>query len=223
MTDRQDASLIRAALAGDQRSLESLIRKYQNAVFAVAVTRTGDPAAAEEITADALVQAWQKMGQVRAPGRFAGWLRSMTLRLCAMWLRTKHRKSLRSVPLEEGQVSLVQATRAHDEPREGFFHIGALINALPPALKAAAVLCLQEEKTPADAAAILGIKPGTLRKRLHEARARLQCQIIHKAKAELRTELLPRDFAQRCVCRCLEAGRCNARKRQCQKSRKGGD
>lgn len=58
---------------------------------------------------------------------------------------------------------------------------------------------------------MLGLKAGTLRKRLHDARARLQRQITEKAERELLLHLLPKDFAERCVCRCREAdqlGKC---------------
>jgi RNA polymerase sigma-70 factor (ECF subfamily) len=207
-----DASLIRKALAGDRESLGMLVRKYQNATFAMALARVGDAVAAEEIVQDALIRACQMLGQLKKPDRFPAWLRSITRRQCAMWLRSRHRESARQVPLEEELSNHLSVIPHPDERSENTFDIATLISNLPPGLKAAAVLCLEEELAPAAAAALLGLKPGTLRKRLHHARARLQRQIVERAEAGLRLQLLPKDFAQRCACRCTRAQEARARK-----------
>jgi hypothetical protein len=80
-----------------------------------------------------------------------------------------------------------------------------MIQELPEGLRAAAVLCFEDELSPSTASAVLGLKPGTLRKRLHDARAKLQHQIVEKAEKEFRIHLLPKDFAKRYVCRCKKA------------------
>jgi DNA-directed RNA polymerase specialized sigma24 family protein len=87
------------------------------------------------------------------------------------------------------------------------FGIETLINELPDGLRAAAVLCFVEDVSPGAAASVLGLKPNTLRKRLFDARVRLQRQIVKKAEKELELHLLPNDFADRCVCRCQIAVR----------------
>ncbi|NIA06506.1 MAG: sigma-70 family RNA polymerase sigma factor [Actinobacteria bacterium] len=207
-----DTRRIKACLTNDRRAFEGLVRKYQSATYALAIARVRDATAAEEITQDVFVRAYQKLGQLRDSSRFGAWLRSITLRQCGMWLRSNKRQvRTRSLPEEEMGTALSSVKDA-DQGGEGLFDIAALIEQLPEGLRAAAVLCLEEELSPSAAAAVLGIKPGTLRKRLHDARTKLQFQIVKKAEIQLRLHLLPKDFAQRCVCRCGKAQEAKTRK-----------
>lgn len=207
-----DRERIRAAVAGDQESFACLVRKYQTAVYAAAMQRVGSALAAEEIAQDVFLTAYRKLGQLRDPDRFAGWLGSITVQRCRMWLRTerqRRRTALSARPITgDDAVAGDRTSRSVD----GLFRIDELIAALPQRLRASAVLCLVNELSPLDASALLGLKPGTLRKRLHDARARLQRQIVQKAEKELLIHFLPRDFAEKCVCRCARAQEKRTRK-----------
>ena len=200
-----DTRCVEAALSGDHSAFETLVRKYQSATYALALARVSEASAAEEIAQNVFIRAYQKLGQLRDISRFGAWLRSITLRQCGMWVRAKGRK-LRTRPLvqEEMNADLPSVEHAGDRG-EPLFDIAAMIGELPEGLRAAAVLCLEEELSPSAAAAVLGITPGALRKRLHDARAKLQFRIVEKAGRQLRLHLLPKDFAERCVCRCETA------------------
>lgn len=207
-----DATLIEAAKTGHLESLESLVRKHQGAVFALALSRVGDAAAAEEIAQESLIRACQKLHQLKSPERFPQWLHAITRRQIAMWARSKGRESVAFAHFGEEMQRQMPAERPADGGADRIFDISALIGALPAKLRAAAALCLEDELPPKTAAAVLGLKPATLRKRLHDARARLQRQIVAKAEAELRLQLLPRDFAHKCVCGCARAREASTRK-----------
>ncbi len=101
-----DTRLIEAALNGDPKAFEGLVRKYQSVTYALAVARLQDAAAAEEIAQDVFVCAYQKLGQLRDTSCFGAWLRSITLRQCGMWLRSKKQK-VRTAPLPELEIGAV--------------------------------------------------------------------------------------------------------------------
>ncbi len=195
-----DAQLIEGTLNGDHDAFGLLVGKYQAPTYALAFQHVGSSAVAEEITQDVFVTAYRKLDQLKDSSRFGAWLRSITLRQCAMWHRSEKRKP--KTDRLPADLSALEPATARGEESLG---IDGLIQELPEGLRAAAVLCFEEELSPSAAAAVLGVKPGTLRKRLHDARARLQRQIVEWADKELRTHLLPRDFAERCVCRCEQA------------------
>jgi RNA polymerase sigma-70 factor (ECF subfamily) len=200
-----DAALVAAAKSGDVDSLELLVRKHQSPVFALALSRVGTAAAAEEIAQESLIRACQRLDQLKEPERFPLWLRAITKRQIAMWVRSKRRESVAFARFGEEMERHTPPERPADGGADRIFDISALIAALPAKLRAAAALCLEDELPPKTAAAILGLKPATLRKRLHDVRARLQRQIVAKAEAELRLQLLPKDFAHKCVCGCARA------------------
>ena len=207
-----DRKLIREVIAGNEESLGSLVRKYQAAVFAIALRRVGNSTVAEEIAQDTFITAYRKLDQLKDIDKFGSWLRTIVIRLCGKWLRTEGRKIRMHSLLDEKDPGNVPVMQQFYQDREGTFGIGALIKELPEGLREAAVLCLEEEVSPSAAAEVLGLKPGTLRKRLHDARARLQGRIVEKAERELRLHLLPKDFAERCVCRCGKAQEVKKRK-----------
>ena len=77
----QVTQLVRAAQEGDRAAFGELFQRYERHVFAVAMRRMGDYNEAQELCQDVFVQAMQKVGQLRQPECFGGWLRAITHRM----------------------------------------------------------------------------------------------------------------------------------------------
>lgn len=73
--------LVLAAQAGDRKAFGQLFERYERHVFAVALRRLGDYNEAQELVQDVFIQAMLKVGQLRTPEAFGGWLRSITNRM----------------------------------------------------------------------------------------------------------------------------------------------
>ena len=73
--------LVLAAQHGDRAAFGELFERFERHVFAVALRRLGDYAEAQELCQDVFMQAMQKIGQLRQPEAFGGWLRSITHRM----------------------------------------------------------------------------------------------------------------------------------------------
>ena len=78
------AAQVRAAQRGDQQAFGQLVERFQRAVYGVALRRLRNHAEAQELVQEVFVQAMRKIGQLREPECFGGWLRSIT----AGWLST---------------------------------------------------------------------------------------------------------------------------------------
>ncbi|MGY8771492.1 MAG: RNA polymerase sigma factor [Pirellulales bacterium] len=74
-------ALVIAAQAGDRDAFGQIVEKFQNVVFAVALKRLRNYAEAQELSQDVFIQAMQKISQLREPAAFAGWIRSITVRM----------------------------------------------------------------------------------------------------------------------------------------------
>ena len=59
---QKDAELIQQILDGDQDAFTPLVNKYQKGVHALAWRKVGDFHIAQEITQDAFLKAYQKLG-----------------------------------------------------------------------------------------------------------------------------------------------------------------
>ena len=201
-----DATLIARTLGGEADAYGELVRKHQPAITAIALQRLRSAVEAEEVAQVVFVTAYRKLGQLRDPDKFEGWLRSIAVRQCSLHRRSEARRREKTTPFPGGVEAVAAKVPAPGQGGGGLgLDIKPLVGRLPTGLKAAAELCLVDGWSPAAAAAALGLNPGTLRKRLFDARARLQRWIVARAETDAEIHLLPRDFAECCVCRCERA------------------
>jgi len=81
-TDKTELiSLVRAAQAGDRAAFGRLFERFERHVMAIALRRLNDFGEAQELCQDVFIQAMKKVGQLREPEAFAGWLRAITNRM----------------------------------------------------------------------------------------------------------------------------------------------
>ena len=73
--------LVERAQAGDRAAYGELVRRFQGAVYAMALTRVHDPLEAQELAQEVFVHGMRKLPQLRDPRCFAGWLRRIVARM----------------------------------------------------------------------------------------------------------------------------------------------
>lgn len=71
---QSDTELVEAVLGGDRASFAILVQRYERAVLGVALGILRDHHAAQDVAQDALATAFQRLGTLRRPGRFAPWI-----------------------------------------------------------------------------------------------------------------------------------------------------
>ena len=81
MNEIELIELVRRAQSGDRDAFDALIRETESMVFAVVLRRLRNRSEALEVTQDVFIQMIRKIGQLREPERFAGWLRRVAVRL----------------------------------------------------------------------------------------------------------------------------------------------
>ncbi len=75
------AELVIAAQDGDRSAFGELFTRCERAVYNKALCRLGDHGEAQELCQEVFVQVLQKIGQLRVPQAFAGWLMQITHRM----------------------------------------------------------------------------------------------------------------------------------------------
>lgn len=78
---RQLVGLVQAAQQGDRHAFEALFERYQRAVYVTVLRRLGNEAEAQELCQEVFIQAMRKIGQLRDPLCFGGWLRAIANRM----------------------------------------------------------------------------------------------------------------------------------------------
>jgi RNA polymerase sigma-70 factor, ECF subfamily len=74
-------ALVRAAQDGNREAFGQLFQRYRGVILAQAMKRVKNADEAEELVQDVFVQAMQKLGQLRVPEAFGGWLRRIVHRM----------------------------------------------------------------------------------------------------------------------------------------------
>src|ERR1051325_7228450 len=69
-----DVALVNAAREGDFVAFETLVKKHQAKVYALALGMTKNPAEAEEVVQDTFLSAFQHLDTFRGDSKFSTWI-----------------------------------------------------------------------------------------------------------------------------------------------------
>ena len=111
MSDQQDnssdADLVRLAQKGDMAAFEELVARHRDKVYARAYSMMRNEDEALDLSQDAWVKGWQRLGQFQGDSSFATWMTRIVINLCLDQLRKLKRKraeSLEAMEEESGGI-----------------------------------------------------------------------------------------------------------------------
>jgi len=173
-----DEILVAACAMGDPTSLSALFDRHHRATYGFLARLTG----ADGQDLDDLVQTTflQVLGSA---GRFKGKsaVRTWILGIAANVARRHFRGETRRRQLADALAELPQpdspAPDADAETQRQIRRLSAAVGALPQHLRVVFVLCEIEGVSGVEAARVLGVRQGTLWRRLHEARKALAAAV----------------------------------------------
>src|SRR5258708_12454062 len=93
-----EAEDIRLAQQGDAGAFERIYRLHSRRVYALCLRMVGNTAEAEDLTQDAFLQLFRKIGTFRGESAFSTWLHRLAVNVVLMKLR---KKTLLATSLEE--------------------------------------------------------------------------------------------------------------------------
>jgi RNA polymerase sigma-70 factor (ECF subfamily) len=171
--DRRAAEkrLVRDAQNGDLLAFERLYRENERKVFALCLRMSSDAALAEELTQEAFVRAWRKLGSFRGDSAFSSWLYPVAVNVALSERRSRRRRDLRIVATDD--PASLERTPGTPRPETGF-DIEKAMAGLPPGARAVFVLHDVEGRTHDEIAAMLNLATGTSKAQLFRARRLLR-------------------------------------------------
>jgi RNA polymerase sigma-70 factor (ECF subfamily) len=166
------------AAAGEPQAVAVIYDEHHGAVRAFATRLLGDPAAAEDMVHDVFM---------KVPKALARWRRSGSLRTFLIGIAVNHaRHHVRAARRRRAAVERLgkeppappaespEATLRREELARA---LQRALDKLPLRQRVAFVLCEIEERTSVEAAQIAGVSEGTIRSRLHHAKAKLRASL----------------------------------------------
>lgn len=167
--DNSDVNLTAAALAGDSAAFETLVRRHQAGVRALARRLAGTASDGDDIAQAAFLTAWRRRSTWRG-GSFRGWV-------CAIAYREFLHLRRAVAPAE-----LTDETGAEDQPAERL-DLRRAFAALEENERAAVALCLGAGLSHSEAALAMNQPLGTVKSWVTRGRVKLQSALAAYAKA----------------------------------------
>ena len=174
---RSDGDLLRLLSGGDEGAFVEFYRKHQGMVYRFALQMSGKTEIAEEVTQDVFVVAMNSGKRYDSErGSVAAFLYGIARNFV---LRALERERPYLTVLDdpagefEGRAVADQDIFSDLAQHERIETLRKAVLALPPAYREVVVLCDLHERDYAEAASALGCAIGTVRSRLHRARALL--------------------------------------------------
>jgi RNA polymerase sigma-70 factor, ECF subfamily len=174
---RSDGDLLRLLSGGDEKAFIEFYRKHQGVVYRFALQMSGKTEIAEEVTQDVFVVVMNSGTRYDSErGSVAAFLYGIARNFV---LRALERERPYITVLDDPSGDYADRVVAEQDifgdlaQSERVETLRKAVLALPPAYREVVVLCDLHERDYAEAAIVLGCAIGTVRSRLHRARALL--------------------------------------------------
>jgi len=168
-----DAEAVERVRAGDVEAYRVLVEKHWRGVLAVLRQRLGNSADVEDLLQETFVRAYERLGQLREPGKFRLWLLRIATKLCAD-LRRRRREV---VPGDESLRLLVERQPSRNAQPSPDTHVLDAVEALPQKYREVVMLRFLGGMTCKEIAEFLDEPAGTVRNRLFRALEMLRSRL----------------------------------------------
>ncbi|WP_028660990.1 RNA polymerase sigma factor [Nocardioides insulae] len=169
----EDAVLLRAAADGDLAALRELYDRHAPWLSARLMRRCNDREVVLDVVQDTFVAMWRDAGKWRDEGEVAGWLWGIAFR--RMVSRLRQRRQVVLVPdWETATTGTLPAAEEQVLLGVEYGDLGEALRRLSPEFRAVVQACVLDGLTTREASRLLGVRPNTLKTRLHRAKAQLR-------------------------------------------------
>jgi len=189
-----EAEAIQRAQQGDAEAFERIYRLHNRRVYALCLRMVGNTAEAEDLTQEAFLQLFRKIGTFRGESAFSTWLHRLAVNVVLMRLR---KKTLAETSLDE--------TTEPDEdaggPRKDIggpdlrlsgsvdrVNLERAVERLPPGYRSIFVLHDVQGYEHNEIAVIMNCSIGNSKSQLHKARMRLRELLQEAERSRAREE-----------------------------------
>jgi RNA polymerase sigma-70 factor (ECF subfamily) len=181
-----DRELVERAMDGDHAAFALLAGARIRRLLAIARLILRDQARAEDVTQEALVNAWTHLRGLRDPDRFDAWLKKLLVTGC--YRESKRGRRRAAVELRLHQPEWIEAAPATGEMASVLADRDALergFRRLDIEQRSILVLHYFHGHSLDEIGEVLGLKPGTVRSKLHRAIQAMRAGMSADARSPL--------------------------------------
>jgi len=185
---QENGELVFRCLEGDTDAYGDLVERYQGAVYATAFYYAGRYGAAEDIAQEAFLTAFRSLPWLKEGDKFGPWLKSITCRTAANWLRRNQRRIEKETPAPFRRLVYIEDARqgpaATLERSEQIERVQTAIDALPERYRLPVILRYLQELSYDEISAFTGESRDEIRGILQRAGSQLRELLAEEEKSE---------------------------------------
>lgn len=164
--DEPDPEVVAAARGGDLGAFERLVRRYQGDVWRMSLYLLHDQDLASDVTQDTFVRAFRFLDRYRGESRFTVWLLAIARNCATDELRRKQRR-------ERVKERVVAQPKNPGADLSSALEVREAVASLELELREPVVLIDMFGMSYAEVSRMCGVPIGTIKSRMHRARALL--------------------------------------------------
>ena len=184
-----DEELVAATKSGDELAFETLVKRHQRRIFALAFRYTRVREDAEDVVQETLQKAFVHLQKFEGKSSFSTWATRIAINQALMLLRT--RRALHEVPVDDwsdqGTTLGLELDDASPDPevsylqKEGARILAAAIRHLRPGMRRAVELRELGELSTRETAGLMGLSVAAIKARVFHARKELGKALRYQA------------------------------------------
>jgi RNA polymerase sigma-70 factor (ECF subfamily) len=185
-TDASESGLVRRALARDEAAIRAIMKANNRRLYRLARGILRNDAEAEDVVQETYVRAFTRLEDFRGESGLSTWLSRIAINEALGRLR-RQRVDLSSLPQRRLEAEIIQFPLASsDDPEKSMAQreiqqvVERAIDELPEAFRLVFMTRVVEGMNVEETADILGLKPETVKTRLHRARTMLRDNVERK-------------------------------------------
>lgn len=178
-----DEDLVRRFREGDRHAFSHIVRRYQDRVYGLCLRWLGDKALAEEVAQDVFIALYKSMDRFRGEAAFSTWVYRIAVNHCKNKRLYRQRRAwdrhepLEGTPRDDGPERQIPAPTADTDDRtfreEASDLVRNALESLGEEHRQVVILRDIEDMDYEEIAETLELPRGTVKSRLHRARAEL--------------------------------------------------
>jgi RNA polymerase sigma-70 factor (ECF subfamily) len=172
-----DRELVRAMARGNAHALDVLYARHGRAILAYLTDQLSDRQLAEEVLQDVMLAAWQGAGRFRGESKVKTWLLGIAH---YRMLNARRKRRRLEAPLDNRVVGGSDTAPLTAERQDIEADVQSVLQRLSPDLRATLELTFYHGLSGPEVATVLGVAPGTVKSRLHRAKAILRRHLSAK-------------------------------------------
>ena len=188
--NQTDGQLVKQTLQGNLSSFDLLFQRYRGIVYGLTYHWTRNLADAQDLTQETFYRAYEKLGQLRDPEKFAVWLRRIATNMCRRWQRGLPDAVLSIDAPENQNIRDELQLHAHlpeevIEAKEQQHAVEDILNQLSDKVRLTTTLFYIDEFSYQEISDFLEVPVSTVKGRLYKARKQLKEEAIQMVEDTL--------------------------------------